>query len=71
MGHDWILDVLTDLKTFARANDMRALATHLEGAAFVAQIELASRGEGNGRGICGETAIGGGPYSSAGVRNRA
>jgi len=51
MGHDWILDVLTDLKTFARANGMPSLATQLDDATFVAQAEIASHAEGNGIGL--------------------
>ncbi|MGS4917876.1 MULTISPECIES: hypothetical protein [Mameliella] len=51
MGHDWILDVLTDLKTFARANGMPSLAAQLDDAAFVAQAEITSQAEGNGIGL--------------------
>lgn len=43
MGHDWILDVLTDLKTYARANGLPTLAEHLDDAQLVAQIEIASQ----------------------------
>lgn len=32
MGHDWILDVLTDLRAFASANDLPSLAAHLDDA---------------------------------------
>ena len=56
MGHDWILDVLTDLKTFARANGLPTLAAQLDDASLVAQAELASHIEGNGFGICGKRA---------------
>ncbi|MEM8980822.1 MAG: hypothetical protein AAGD04_15150 [Pseudomonadota bacterium] len=41
MTHDWIIDVLADLKLFARANAMPDLAEHLEDAAMVATRELA------------------------------
>jgi hypothetical protein len=51
MGHDWILDVLTDLKTFARANGMPSLAAQLDDASFVAQAELTSLAEGKGLGL--------------------
>lgn len=54
MGHDWILDVLSDLKTFARANGMPSLAAQLDDASFVAQAELTSLAEGNGIGIAGK-----------------
>jgi hypothetical protein len=54
MGHDWILDVLTDLKTFARANGMPSLAAQLDDASFVAQAEISSLSEGNGIGLLGK-----------------
>lgn len=60
MGHDWILDVLTDLKTFARANGMPVLASQLDEASFVAQAEIASLSEGNGFGLFGTRAATGG-----------
>ena len=46
MSHDWILDVLADLKAYARKNDLRALAEQLDDAAHVAVVELAPE---NGR----------------------
>jgi hypothetical protein len=42
MRSDWILDVLTDLKTFARANELLALAEQLDDTAIVAMAEIAS-----------------------------
>jgi hypothetical protein len=54
MGHDWILDVLTDLKTFARANGLPTLAAQLDDASLVARVEMASHVEGTGLGICGQ-----------------
>ncbi|MCR8548097.1 hypothetical protein M4578_09670 [Salipiger sp. P9] len=56
MRHDWIIDVLTDLKTFARANALDALAEQLDEAQLVAQIEIASGVEGNALGLCGRHA---------------
>jgi hypothetical protein len=53
MGHDWILDVLADLQTFARANGMPTLAAQLTDASYVAQVEIASKAEGDGLGIIG------------------
>ena len=59
MGHDWIIDVLTDLRTFAAANDLEALAAKLDDTQLVAREELVSHGKGLGRGNIGEdTAIG-------------
>ncbi len=42
MGHNWILDVLTDLKTYARQNDLPVLAEHLGDAGLVAAAEITS-----------------------------
>lgn len=41
MSKHWILDVLTDLRAYAGANDMPVLAQHLEEAALLAVAELA------------------------------
>lgn len=43
MGQDWIIDVLADLRSFARQNDMPLLGEQLEEAALVASVEIASR----------------------------
>ncbi|MEO0379935.1 MAG: hypothetical protein AAF252_06660 [Pseudomonadota bacterium] len=45
MRSDWILDVLTDLKTFARANNMPILAEQLDDSAIVAMAEIAAMKE--------------------------
>ena len=45
MRSDWILDVLTDLKTFARANELMALAEQLDDTAIVARAEIAALNE--------------------------
>lgn len=42
MRSDWILDVLTDLKTFATANDLSVLAEQLDDTAIVALAEIAA-----------------------------
>ena len=42
MAHDWILDVLADLKTYANKNGLTALATELEEASLIAATEIAS-----------------------------
>lgn len=42
MTHDWILDVLVDLKNFARANGLPALADKLTETTDLAMIEIAS-----------------------------
>jgi hypothetical protein len=42
MTHDWVLDVLTDLKGFATRNGLKALADQLDDARMVAAVEIAS-----------------------------
>jgi hypothetical protein len=42
MRSDWILDVLTDLKTFATANGLPVLAEQLDDTAIVALAEIAA-----------------------------
>lgn len=49
MRNVWILDVLADLKSFARNNDMGALAEQLDDAMLVAAGEIASSGRGDTR----------------------
>ncbi|MEO0401084.1 MAG: hypothetical protein AAF214_01785 [Pseudomonadota bacterium] len=59
MRSDWILDVLTDLKTFARSNNMPALAEQLDDTAIVAMAEIAAMKEANnGQRHDGEAAVG-------------
>ena len=40
MKYDWILDVLSDLRTFAQTNDLRILADQLEETRQIAAIEI-------------------------------
>ncbi|PRY82064.1 hypothetical protein [Marivita geojedonensis] len=68
MGHDWIIDVLTDLKTFAAANDLDALAAKLDDTQLFARAELVSHGEGMSRGLLGESASAGRCDRTIGVR---
>ena len=42
MGSDWILDVLTDLKSYASKNGLSVLAEQLEDTRLVAAAELAT-----------------------------
>ena len=42
MRSDWILDVLADLKTFARANELVALAEQLDDTSIVAMAEISA-----------------------------
>ena len=43
MPHDWIIEVLDDLRAYAKENRLDALAREIEGAQLVAQTEIASR----------------------------
>ena len=45
MTNDWIIDVLADLKSFAQANGLPALAEQLDDTTLVAASEL-SQAEG-------------------------
>ncbi|GEM_PF-538889 len=42
MQHDWLIDVLTDLKAFAEANGMGASATAIDDATLVMLAEMTS-----------------------------
>ena len=42
MGQDWIIDVLADLRAFARQNQMPLLREQLEEAMLIADVEIAS-----------------------------
>lgn len=43
MGHDWILDVLADLRSYAAQNDLHALSEQADEALRVARAELAAQ----------------------------
>lgn len=45
MKYDWILDVLADLKTFAAANGLDALAEQLDDTRLLAATEIVSKAE--------------------------
>lgn len=40
MGHEWIIDVLADLRSFASTNDLPVLAAQLEQTALIASVEI-------------------------------
>lgn len=48
MEHDWILDVLADLRNYASRNDLPALAEQLQETVLLAAVEISSA-EGAGR----------------------
>lgn len=64
MGHDWIIDVLTDLKSFARQNDLPILAAQLDESALVASAEIC-RAVGNTSPIVRGDSAGTGKLSSS------
>ncbi|SFJ33799.1 hypothetical protein [Celeribacter neptunius] len=43
MRNDWILDVLTDLRTFAEQNGLKASAEQLSDACLVVAAELSKK----------------------------
>lgn len=49
MAHDWVFDVLDDLKTYAAANGLPALAAKAEEARHVAAVEIAALQAGDAR----------------------
>jgi len=65
MQYEWILDVLTDLRTFARRNDLTALAEQLDDTALVAAAEIAQRSEGLGGGRALDATTAGGLHRCA------
>ena len=44
MGHEWIFDVLKDLRSYASANGLQALARKADEALQVAEAEIGSDG---------------------------
>ncbi|WP_342076641.1 hypothetical protein [Yoonia sp. SS1-5] len=42
MGHEWIIDVLADLKSFAKKNDLPLLAAQLDDTALIASAEIST-----------------------------
>ncbi len=51
MQYEWILDVLTDLKSFAKGNGLRALAEQLDDTSLVAAAEIAQVAEDTAGGL--------------------
>lgn len=44
MGHDWIFDVLKDLRAYAEANDLPETAAKAEECLRLAEAEIAAKG---------------------------
>ena len=69
MQHDWILDVLADLKSFALTNGLPALAEQLEDSRMVAMAEVASKEEGAEFGLrCTDAKAGGNTFAVGAIR---
>lgn len=45
MSHDWIFDVLKDLRAYAEANDLPDLAAKAEECLEVAEAEIAAKAD--------------------------
>ncbi len=71
MKSDWILDVLADLKTFAAANGLPALAEQLNDTAIIAHAEISARDEELQGGPDGDTLESGGNSRRAGASGHA
>jgi len=54
MTQDWILDVLSDLRTFAALNDMSALVEQLDDTLIVASTVVAEKAAANRAGADGK-----------------
>lgn len=61
MANDWILDVLTDLQTFAQENGLKPLAAKLDETSSFAQAIIASANQ--------EAALAAGGYAKRHVRS--
>jgi len=60
MGQDWIINVLSDLRSFARKNEMPLLMRQLDEAVVVASAEIAARPDSEQKWPSRETAHSGG-----------
>ncbi len=40
MNHKWIIDVLADLRSYAKQNDLSRVAAYLDNAAGIAETEI-------------------------------
>ena len=45
MGHDWVFDVLQDMKDYALANGLLGLATKVEEAQRIAKEEISAQSQ--------------------------
>ena len=45
MRHDWVFDILKDLRAYAERNGLPALAARVEAALAVAEVEIADQSD--------------------------
>ncbi len=69
--NDWILDVLADLKSFASANGLGALAEQLDDTKLIAAAEITSQNEEVRSQLDGEPSQSGSSVGGIGGRQRA
>jgi|GEM_PF-327375 len=62
MQYDWIVDVLSDLKTFAQTNGLSVLAEQLDDSILVAATEIAQAEEASVGGMLTNADAGGALY---------
>ncbi len=71
MGHEWIIDVLADLKSFASTNNLPILAAQLDETALIASAEIDAVTEKPSRQARGESPGTGHFFTSTGASRRA
>ena len=71
MGHEWIIDVLADLRSFAKTNDLPILAEQLDETALIASAEIDALTEKQSRQARGESPGTGQFFASTGASRRA
>ncbi len=71
MGHEWIIDVLADLRSFATANNLPVLASHLDETALIASAEIDTTMEKPSRQVRGDGSGTGLVFASTGASRRA
>lgn len=55
MGHEWMIDVLADLKTFAKQNNLPLMAMELDAVMVTASAEIGCIAAGSGSFAKGES----------------
>lgn len=68
MGHKWIVDVLTDLRTYAYMNNLHVLAQELDACARIALAEIVKEPGGTPIGVI-DDAVGNRELSGAGGKS--